>query len=70
MAKPICRREVIRKFRTLGWDGPFSGGKHAFMTKAERKVRIPNPHGGDIDWSLTKRILHQAGISEEEWEKA
>jgi hypothetical protein len=33
-------------------------------------VPIPNPHGGDIDWPLTKRILDQAGISREEWEAA
>ena len=51
MPKPISRRELIRKFQALGWDGPFSGGKHSFMIKGAHKVRIPNPHGGDIDWS-------------------
>ncbi len=33
-----------------------------------RRIPIPNPHGGDIDWSLTKRILKLAGIDPKEWE--
>jgi hypothetical protein len=34
------------------------------------KVPLPNPHRGDIDWSLTKRILTQAGITLDKWEQA
>jgi len=41
------------------------------MIKGKKKIRIPNPHGkGDIDVSLVKEILRQAGISNEEWDKA
>jgi predicted RNA binding protein YcfA (HicA-like mRNA interferase family) len=68
MPKPIPRRELLRRFKALGWEGPYSGGKHSFMCKENLKVRVPNPHGSDIDWSLTKRILLQAGISTEEWD--
>lgn len=32
-------------------------------------MRIPNPHQGDISRGLLTRILRQAGISREEWEK-
>jgi hypothetical protein len=39
------------------------------MIKAGIRLNIPNPHGGDIDWTLTKRILKQAGIDPAEWEK-
>jgi predicted RNA binding protein YcfA (HicA-like mRNA interferase family) len=70
MVAPISRKELIRKFRTLGFSGPFSGGKHQFMTKGHHKIRIPNPHLGDIDVSLLKEILRQAGISPEKWDKA
>jgi predicted RNA binding protein YcfA (HicA-like mRNA interferase family) len=70
MSKPISRRELIRRFRALGWDGPYAGGKHAFMVKGSLRVRIPNPHAGDIDWSLAKRILQQAQIVVEDWERA
>jgi predicted RNA binding protein YcfA (HicA-like mRNA interferase family) len=70
MVAPISRKELIRKFRTLGYSGPFSGGRHQFMIKGRHKIRIPNPHLGDIDVSLLKEILRQAGISHEEWDKA
>ncbi|MBI5473359.1 MAG: hypothetical protein HY961_13525 [Ignavibacteriae bacterium] len=40
------------------------------MRRGTPKVRIPNPHEGDIDVSLVARILRQAGISVEEWDKA
>ncbi len=70
MPKPIKRRELIRRLRTFGWEGPEPGSKHETMFKGRAKLTIPNPHQADIDWSLTKRILAQAGISTEEWEKA
>ncbi len=70
MVAPLPRKELIRKFRVLGYSGPFSGGKHQFMLKGSHKIRIPNPHAGDVDSSLVKEILRQAGISPEEWDKA
>jgi len=39
------RKDLIRKFKALGYEGPFSGGKHQFMIEEEHKIRIPNPHG-------------------------
>ena len=69
MPSCISRKELIRKFRALGYSGPFSGGKHQFMKKGQKKIRIPNPHGSrDIHISLVKEILRQAGISNEEWD--
>jgi len=70
MVAPISRKELIRKFRTLGYSGPFSGGRHQFMVKGRQKVRIPNPHLGDINVGLLKEILRQAEISSEEWDRA
>jgi hypothetical protein len=40
------------------------------MVKDEKRLTIPNPHAGDIDWSLTKRILRAAGIASNAWDKA
>lgn len=54
------RRELIRKFRALGFEGPYEGGKHPFMKKGKLKVRVPNPHGGDIGVDLLRRVLRQA----------
>lgn len=39
------------------------------MVKGGLSIVIPNPHVGDIGSELLKRILKQAGVSREEWEK-
>lgn len=71
MPSSVSRRELIRKFKTFGYSGPFSGGRHQFMIKGRQKIRMPNPHGsGDIHISLVKEIIRQAGISGEEWDNA
>jgi predicted RNA binding protein YcfA (HicA-like mRNA interferase family) len=69
MVAALSRKDLIRKFRALGYSGPFSGGKHQFMIKGSQKIRIPNPHISDISASLVKEILRQAGISSQEWDK-
>ena len=70
MPKNISWRKLVQKFRRLGFDGPHSGGRHLFMAKGELKVRIPNPHRGDISKHLVAEILKQAGISNEDWGSA
>jgi len=70
MLHNIPRRDLIKKFISCGFEGPFSGGKHQFMKKGTLKVRIPNPHQSDIDVSLLKRILRQAEITDEQWNNA
>ncbi len=64
---PVSRRELVRKLRELGFEGPFPGGKHEWMRRGGLRVTIPNPHGGAIDPGLIRRILRQAGISVDEW---
>jgi predicted RNA binding protein YcfA (HicA-like mRNA interferase family) len=68
MPKPVSRKEFIRRFRALGWDGPHGGGPHMTMSKSGRRISVPNPHRGDIDWSLTKRALKKAGIDPQDWD--
>ena len=64
----ISHRDLIKKFHKLGFDGPYSGGRHLFMSKGELKVRIPNPHKKkDISKYLLAEILRQANISREKW---
>ena len=46
-----------------------AGSKHEFMIKGSKKQCIPNPHESDIGLPLLKRILKQAGISDDEWNK-
>jgi predicted RNA binding protein YcfA (HicA-like mRNA interferase family) len=58
----------VQKFRHFGFSGPYSGGRHLFMVNGGLKVRIPNPHRGDISKHLVSEILRQANISSSDWE--
>jgi predicted RNA binding protein YcfA (HicA-like mRNA interferase family) len=66
---PIKRVELIRYLQILGFEGPYSGGKHQFMLKGVIRVRVPNPHKRDVGRELLSRILGQAGIERNSWEK-
>ena len=70
MPKNISWRKLVQRLRDLGFDGPYSGGRHLFMTKGELKLRIPNPHPGDISRHLVSEILRQAEISSKDWNKS
>lgn len=70
MPKSLPWRKLVQKFRHLGFDGPFSGGRHLFMVKGAFKVHIPNPHRADISKQLVAEILRQADIAPNEWESA
>ena len=41
--RPVRRRELIAALRRLGFQGPYSGGKHEFMVRGQRVLppRIP-----------------------------
>ncbi|MCP4166998.1 MAG: type II toxin-antitoxin system HicA family toxin [Chloroflexi bacterium] len=67
---PIKRRKLIQTLRRLGFEGPYSGGRHQYMVKDELKLFIPNPHQGEISNALLIRILRQADIDRDEWEQS
>lgn len=62
------RKDLIRRLRQLGFEGPYAGGKHQYMVKAQLRLVIPGVHAGDISADLLLRILRQAGISRKVWE--
>jgi predicted RNA binding protein YcfA (HicA-like mRNA interferase family) len=66
---PIKRAELIRYLQILGFEGPYSGGKHQFMLKGVIRLRLPNPHRRDVGRELLLRILKQAGIDKDSWEE-
>ena len=66
---PIKRAELIRYLQILGFEGPYSGGKHQFMLKGIIRLRLPNSHRRDVGKELLSRILKQAGIDRDSWEK-
>ena len=39
---PCKRRDFIRRLRQLGFDGPFSGTRHQFMTYKQHRMSIPS----------------------------
>jgi hypothetical protein len=53
----------------FGFSGPFPGKRPEVMRRGEFSLPIPNPHGKDIDWTLTKRILKQAQIDPDDWDR-
>ena len=65
---PIKRNELIKFLLMLGFEGPFSGGKHQFMVKDNLTIRIPNPHQSDIGKELLSKILRQTKIKKDIWE--
>jgi predicted RNA binding protein YcfA (HicA-like mRNA interferase family) len=66
---PIKRKDLVRYLKQLGFAGPYSGGKHQIMTKGDLTLRLPNPHKSDIGQEFLTRILRQARIKRDEWEK-
>lgn len=40
------------------------------MERRNVRVRVPNPHPGDVSIGLLKEVLRVGGVSEEEWEGA
>lgn len=64
---PVSRRELIQRLRRLGFEGPFTGGRHEFMVRREVRLIVPNPHRQEISTDLLVRILRQAGVSREDW---
>jgi predicted RNA binding protein YcfA (HicA-like mRNA interferase family) len=59
----------VERYRQLGFDGPYRGGKHPYMIKGDLVLTIPNPHQKEISVDLLSRILKQAGITREDWLK-
>lgn len=67
--KPIKRKELIYYLKKLGFEGPYSGGKHQFMIKEKLTLTLPNPHKSEIGKEFLIRILRQAKIEISDWER-
>jgi hypothetical protein len=70
---PCKRREFIQRLRQLGFDGPFSGARHQFMTREEHRLAIPS----NAEYSVAQlRIMIReveeilgGEITPEEWDQ-
>jgi len=63
----VSHSELVKRLKTFGFEGPYSGGKHLYMVRGNLRLTIPNPHKQNIGVDLLTRILRQAGITKEEW---
>jgi predicted RNA binding protein YcfA (HicA-like mRNA interferase family) len=65
---PVSQRDLIKRLRFLGWQGPEYRSDHPFMLKEDSPpLKIPNPHSQDISVDLLRKILKQAKIARKEW---
>lgn len=69
--RPEKPAEVIRKFRQLGFEGPFGGGRHPMMRhpQTSKKISVPMHKKRDLPIGTLRSILRAAEISVEEWAK-
>ena len=61
----IKRKDLVYYLKQVGFEGPYSSGKHQFMIKGNLSITIPNPHKGDIGVDFLVKILIQAKVSTE-----
>ncbi len=64
---PVSRGDLITRMKDLGFEGPYTGGRHQFMLKGHKRIILPNLHRGFISVDLLSRILKQMGISRNMW---
>lgn len=65
----LSYRVLVQRLRKFGFSGPSQDGKHPYMDKGNISLTIPNSHEKDISPDLISRILRQAGIKRDEWNK-
>ena len=63
----VSRRDLLRRLKQLGFEGPYSGGRHEFLVRGSTRLVLPNPHRQEVGVDLLVRILRQAGVTREEW---
>jgi predicted RNA binding protein YcfA (HicA-like mRNA interferase family) len=67
---PVSRRELIQRLKRLGFEGPYTGGRHGFILRGDRRLILPNPHRGEISVDLLVRLLQRSGITRKEWQSS
>ena len=71
MWNPCKRSDFIRRLRRLGFDGPYSGSKHQFMTVGHNRLTVPST--SEYSVPQLRFMLHEIAeiidreISPDEW---
>jgi predicted RNA binding protein YcfA (HicA-like mRNA interferase family) len=65
---PLKTHELISKLHTLGFEGPFPGGRHSRMVNLKTGQIVPIPiHSKEVGVGLIREIIRQVGVSRDEW---
>jgi predicted RNA binding protein YcfA (HicA-like mRNA interferase family) len=62
-------REAVRKFEKAGWTAVRQKGSHVMMTKQDYQWTLSIPQHDELGPGLLRKLLHQAGLAEEEFNK-
>ena len=65
---PVPWQELVRRLHSLGFEGPYSGGKHPYMVRGDLVLTLPNPHRGEVGVDLLSRLLKHASLSRRDWD--
>ncbi|PYJ69109.1 MAG: type II toxin-antitoxin system HicA family toxin, partial [Verrucomicrobia bacterium] len=50
---PVSQKDLVKRLRSLGWEGPEYRRDHPFMVKQGLPpLKIPNPHSRDVSVDL------------------
>jgi hypothetical protein len=69
--RPLKRRDFIRKLRSLGFEGPYSGTRHQFMVSGQHRQTIPT--NSEYSVAQLRVLIRQVEsilarqVSAEEW---
>ncbi len=66
--RPLRAREIIRKLERAGFTFRRQKGSHARYVHPDGRGTTVPMHAGDVPVPALRTILHQAGLSPEEWE--
>ena len=60
-------RETVRKFERTGWMVARQKGSHVMMTKPGYQWTLSIPQHDELGPGLLHKLIHQAGLTEEEF---
>lgn len=73
MWNPCKRSDFIRRLRRLGFDGPYSGSKHQFVTLGDNRLTVPSNSEYSVPQLrfMLREVAEIIGreISAEEWNR-
>ena len=61
--------DAVRKFQKAGWTSAHQKGSHLMMTKPGYQWTLSIPQHDELGPGLLRKLIHQAGLTIEEFNK-